>query len=229
MNEDGGFRTALFVVDSTPDSGLREAGFQHQASHLSPGELFRRGSHHPYKVTDTVTRSIGQRLEFQLGYRKSNHMNPNWPQQDIFCSRVKEFAEREGLVTARGAIDIEQVSARFDLSPPTLKQFLQNKKRPRPHYDTLAQIAGVVGCDVTEFLDTPNTPPPGISAERWAQASERTRVLSSAMFEDLLKFPEDEQEAYYQLWLKGVAIGLSRREAEAKGKSAEGKKGGKKP
>ena len=155
-------------------------------------------------------------------------MNENWHQQEIFCSRVQESAELEGLVTKRGGLDIPALAARFDQSPATLKQFIQNKKRPRPHFDTLTNIAGVIDkvvkCNVMEFWDDVNTPIPGVPQERWADASERDRVLASAMLEDLMAIPEVEKEAYWELYKQGVFKGLARMKAEQESKEGKGGK-----
>ena len=142
-------------------------------------------------------------------------MNELWPQQENFCSRVKDFAEREGLVNRRGTVDIPGTAARFDLSPPTLKQFLQNKRRPRPHVNTLISIAGIVGCDFMEWMDSVNSPIPGVTDDRWARASEQDRTLASAILADLMAIPEAEKDAYYQLWKQGMAIGQARMAAES--------------
>jgi transcriptional regulator with XRE-family HTH domain len=157
-------------------------------------------------------------------------MNPNWSQQEVFCSRIKEYAEHEGLVSARGALNFPALAARFDLGPTTIKQFVQNKKRPRPHFDTLNNIAGVINkvvpCKVMESWDDVNTPLPGVTPERWAEASERDRVLSSALLEDLMSIPEAEKEAYLKLYDEGVFKGLARLKVEQEAKEGAG---GKKP
>lgn len=85
-------------------------------------------------------------------------MNETWPEQEVFCLRVREFAEREGYLTPRKGIDLERLAPVFDLAVNSLKQFLQNKRRPRPHYDTLAKIAETVGVSVTEFMGAGGPP-----------------------------------------------------------------------
>jgi len=145
-------------------------------------------------------------------------MNALWPEQEVFCTRVEDFARREGLLTKRGGIDIPAVAARFDLSPATLKQFRQNKKRPQPHVDTLEAIAGVIGSDADEFRDSPNKPLPGVPKDRWASASRQDRALASAILADLMAIPEAEKDSYYKLWKQGIEIGRARVEAEKKPK-----------
>ena len=124
-------------------------------------------------------------------------MNKNWPQQEIFVARVKHYCEKNGLTTPRGAIKLDIVADLFNLSEITLKQFMQYKSRSRPHYDTLAFIAGVIGCSVTEFLDDPGDPPLGIPLDRWTELSERERALASEMLADMtatdLSLPEKEE------------------------------------
>jgi transcriptional regulator with XRE-family HTH domain len=114
------------------------------------------------------------------------NMNKNWPQQEVFCQKVKQFCERNGLTTTRGAIKLDIASDLFNLSEITLKQFLQYKSRSRPHYDTLSFIAGVIGCSVTEFMDDPGDPPPGTGQEKWSEMTERERVIASTMITDIV-------------------------------------------
>jgi transcriptional regulator with XRE-family HTH domain len=109
-----------------------------------------------------------------------------WLQQRIFAEKVKEYCQKNGLLTSRGAVRLDVVSDLFNLHEDTLRQFLQNTSRKRPHIDTLTHIAGVIGCSVTEFLDSPNNPPPGMPNEKWAALSEQERALASAMLTQIV-------------------------------------------
>jgi transcriptional regulator with XRE-family HTH domain len=108
-----------------------------------------------------------------------------WVQQGIFVERVKDYCKKNGLLTARGAVKLDATADIFNLNNETLRQFLQNRSRKRPHINTLSHIANVVGCSVTEFLDAPSDPPPGISNERWAELSERERVIATEVLMDM--------------------------------------------
>jgi hypothetical protein len=112
-------------------------------------------------------------------------MNKNWPQQDAFRERVREYCEKNGYMTERGAIQIGAVADLFGLAEITLKQFLQYRLRSRPHYDTLAYIAGVVGCSAMEFMDDPGGPPPSMPTLRWTELSQEERVIASALLADV--------------------------------------------
>lgn len=205
MDGNGCVRMALDLPNCTPDGGLGQASGLDQTGHFTSGELGVVDLHTDM-VTNPVTKSMDQRLVSSIGYRKSNQMNPNWPQQETFCNRVKEFAKEKGLVTPRGSLMLEPLAALFDVSPPTLKQFLQNKLRPRPHYDTLSHIAGVIGSRVTEFMDDPGEAPPGVPLDKWADASERDRVINSAMFSDITAddLSEEEKDELYRAWKETV-------------------------
>jgi len=72
------------------------------------------------------------------------------------------------------------VADMFGLHEDTLRQLLQDTTRKRPYIDTLIQISSVLGCSVTEFLDAPSDPPPGMSLERWSGLTERERMLASS-------------------------------------------------
>ena len=79
------------------------------------------------------------------------------------------------------------VAELFNLGEHTLKQFLQYKSRVRPHLDTLTHIAGVLGCSVSEFVDDPGEPPPGMQKKKWAKLSEQERVFASTMYADITR------------------------------------------
>jgi len=108
-----------------------------------------------------------------------------WVQQGIFVERVKDFCRKNDLLTPRGAVNLDATADIFNVTNDTLRQFLQNRSRKRPHIDTLTHVANVVGCNVTEFLDAPSDPPPGISNEHWAELSERERVIATEVLMDM--------------------------------------------
>jgi len=112
-------------------------------------------------------------------------MNKRWPQQAVFAERVKEFCRKNGYLTPRGAVRMDVVADLFGLHEDTLRQFLQNKGRARPHIDTLTHIARVLGCRVTDFLDAPGDPVPGTRPEAWEKLSEQDRAHATAFFGDL--------------------------------------------
>jgi transcriptional regulator with XRE-family HTH domain len=112
-------------------------------------------------------------------------MNENWPAQETFCQRVKAYCEKNGLVTPRGAIKLPEAAALFQVSEITMKQLLQHKLRKRPHYDTLAKIAGIVGCPVSLFMDDPGGPLPGMAHAEWGGLTETERAYATAMYSDI--------------------------------------------
>jgi len=107
-----------------------------------------------------------------------------WVQQGVFAESVKEFCRRNGLLTPRGAVRLDIVSDMFNLTEETLRQFLQNRSRNRPHIDTLSHIASVIGCKVTDFLDS-SDPIPGMPRKTWSQLSPQDRAYATAVFSDL--------------------------------------------
>jgi transcriptional regulator with XRE-family HTH domain len=124
-------------------------------------------------------------------------MNEKWPQQEVFCERVKQFALKNGYTTPRGAVRLDIVADMFNLQEQSLRQFLQHKLQKRPRYSTLAYISGILGCSVTDFLDDPGDPPSGVPSDRWTEMSERERVIASVMLADMtaadLTLPEKEE------------------------------------
>ena len=112
-------------------------------------------------------------------------MNEVWPQQEVFCDRVKRFAKENGHTTKRGAVQTDAVADLFNLSEGSLRQFLYFKRQRRPSHKTLVHIAGVLGCSVLEFLDDPGQAPPGLDPARWAGLTERERTLAAEMLADM--------------------------------------------
>ena len=108
-------------------------------------------------------------------------MNKSWPQQSVFAERVKEFCIQNDLLTKRGAVRFDLVADLFNLNEDTLRQLLYDSTRKRPYIDTLLHISGVLGCSVTEFLDAPGDPPPGMSTEKWSSLSARERSMASSL------------------------------------------------
>ena len=128
-------------------------------------------------------------------------MNKRWPQQPVFAERVKEFCRGNGYLTKRGAIQMEAVADMFGVHEDTLRQFLQDTSRKRPHLNTLKSIASVIGCSVVEFLESPNDPPPAaMSHELWGDMSERERSLVLSIIADIGSggLSLDEKEELYR-------------------------------
>ena len=129
-------------------------------------------------------------------------MNSRWPQQTVFRRRVEEYCKKNDLMTPRGAVNLVIASDLFDLTEDTLRQFLQDSTRVRPHINTLSRIANMVGCSVTEFIDAPNDPPPGTTLAHWAGLSERERVLARSLMADISSdgLSLAEKEALHKLF-----------------------------
>jgi hypothetical protein len=127
-------------------------------------------------------------------------MNKKWPQQGVFVERVKAFCRKNDLLTPRGAVKVDILSDMVDLNEDSLRQILQDTTRTRPHINTLSQVAKVLECSVTEFIDAPSHPPPGMSQEQWAELSEHERVLLVATLADLTSddLSAAEKEELYQ-------------------------------
>jgi hypothetical protein len=112
-------------------------------------------------------------------------MNKRWPQQWVFVEKIKEFCKTNGLLTPRGAIKMDVVADMFNLNVDTLRQFLHDSSRRRPHINTLTHISGVVGCSVMEFLDAPANAPLGLTPGQWAGLGERERALALSLLADI--------------------------------------------
>jgi hypothetical protein len=110
-------------------------------------------------------------------------MNENWPQQERFCQRVREFAEaHEGCIGKKGGLQLDKLAQLLDTPEGTLKQWVHHKDRIRPNYPNLKKLADKMGVNIMEFIDAPAVPAPGVDETLWAKASEMERVINSMMF-----------------------------------------------
>jgi transcriptional regulator with XRE-family HTH domain len=112
-------------------------------------------------------------------------MNKRWPQQGVFVEKIKNFCKTNGLLTSRGAIKMDVVADMFNLNEDTLRQFLHDSSRRRPHINTLTHISGVLGCSVMEFIDAPANAPLGLTPRQWAGLDERERALALSLLADI--------------------------------------------
>lgn len=100
------------------------------------------------------------------------------------------------------------------IAAESLKQYYSGKHVPGR--DLLLRMASVLGCSIADLVDDPGGAPAGIDPAKWAELTEKKRVLMSAMLEDLLAIPEGEEDAYFALWKQGQAIGRVRRAQDSK-------------
>ena len=142
-------------------------------------------------------------------------MEKQWGQRRVFVERINEFCRNNGLLTPRGAVKMDIAADLFNLHEDTLRQFMQNSSRKRPGINTLTHIASVLGCSVTEFLDSPNDPPPSIPRERWGCLTEKERGLVTSMISEIasLDLSEADKEFLHNnfLALKKSLIQLKKR------------------
>ena len=126
-------------------------------------------------------------------------MNEYWPQQEIFCQRVREFCKVHGYLTKRGAVQLGVLSRLFHVSEDTLRQYLQYKSKRRPDYDRLAHIATVLGVSVTQFTGNPGEAPPSVAQAKWNEASCEDRLFASTVLEDVMAdnlSPAEKEELF---------------------------------
>ena len=176
-------------------------------------------SHDPIVVCDT-TKSRRNAIDTLSSVRQHSLMDI-WPQRERFKTLVNAYRRKHG-------IDRATMADRLGIKESHLHGLLYDK-RVRPSLDVVQKAAEVFEVSITELIDDPGGAPPGMDPDKWAEASDRDRVLASAMLEDLMVIPEEEKDAYYQLWKQGVMIGRARMAAEEKAKKSSEGKGGKKP
>ena len=132
-----------------------------------------------------------------------------WTRVDALRRRIREYQDRTGRTQAEVAEDLGTTYG-------TLRWWLAGVRPPKNA--NLQNIVAVLGppCSMAEFIDDPGSPPAGLPADLWDQASDQDRALAMAILEDLQGIPETEKAAYYQLWKQGIAIGRARVQAEKK-------------
>ena len=134
-----------------------------------------------------------------------------YPKRPLFREWVADAKKK--LSATNNADVAEKV---MKVLPNTLNKWLGKSQTHKPNPEALQLLGNFLERDYRLLLEDPGMAPPGIDPKKWSEASERTRVLASAMFQDLLSFPEDQQQVYYELWKKGQEIGRARMAAEAK-------------
>ena len=121
-------------------------------------------------------------------------MRDIWPQRQKFKSALEEYQAKTGKKQAEVAEDL-------NMSLHGLRQVLYQKGR-RCSFETAQKASALFGVSVTEFLDDPGAPPPGVGHEKWAAISERDRVIASAMFADITadQLTEAEKDELYRAY-----------------------------
>jgi len=163
-------------------------------------------------VCDT-TKSRGHQID-TLSFGRQHPEMEIWPQREKFKSLVNAYRKKHG-------IDRATMAECLGVKESHLHGLLYDK-RVRPSLDVVQKAAEVFEVSITELIDDPGGAPPGMDPDKWAEASNRDRVLASAMLEDLMTIPEEEKDAYYKLWKQGVLIGRARMAAEEKLKKKPG-------
>ena len=137
----------------------------------------------------------------------------SWPQYQKFRQVAKEYQAKTG----EGQ---RTISEKLGINLFTYRNYLYGSKKPG--IKTLKAAARLFGCSITEFVDDPGAPPPGIDRNAWAVVSERDRVLCSAILEDIRSITNEEKDAYYDLWKQGVFRALSKMKVEEISKRSRG-------
>jgi hypothetical protein len=121
-------------------------------------------------------------------------MQDIWPQRENFKRALEKYQVKTGKKQAEVAEDL-------NMSLHGLRQILYQKGR-RCSFETAQRASALFGASVTEFLDDPGAPPPGVDQEKWAVISERDRVIASAMFADITadQLTEAEKDELYRAY-----------------------------
>jgi transcriptional regulator with XRE-family HTH domain len=121
-------------------------------------------------------------------------MRDTWPQRENFKRALEKYQAETGKKQAEVAEDLK-------MSLHGLRQILYQKGR-RCSFETAQKASALFGISITEFLDNPGAPPPGMDQEKWALIRERDRVIASAMFADITadQLTETEKDELYRAY-----------------------------
>lgn len=110
-----------------------------------------------------------------------------WKQVELFKKRVRDYQDQTSKTQAKVAEDL-------GTSYGTLRFWLSGVRPPKR--ENLQRAAALFGCSILEFIDDPGNGPEGIgiSADRWAKASERDRTLLMQMFDGFLDMPDEMKD-----------------------------------
>ena len=109
-----------------------------------------------------------------------------------------------------GATNNAAVAPLLGIAPTSLNKYLGKSPTHKPSPEALKLLGDFLGRDYRVLLDDPIAAPSGIAEERWADADEDTQILLSALFEELMNFPPDEQARYVKHFKEGMALGKAR-------------------
>lgn len=121
---------------------------------------------------------------------RCHHPGMGWERVDVLRSRIKEYRSRTGKTLA-------QVAKELGTSHGTLRFWLSGTRPPKK--ENLQKLAALLRCSITDFIDDPGASPTGSHHEKWIDATERDRIIASAMFHDITadELTESEKDELY--------------------------------
>jgi len=83
--------------------------------------------------------------------------------------------------------------------PTSLHSILYDKTRP-VGTDFIQNWAALSGHSITEYIDDPGRPVPGVAQEQFGEASEQERVILRGIAQDLAKLTPEQRRAASEAW-----------------------------
>jgi transcriptional regulator with XRE-family HTH domain len=117
----------------------------------------------------------------------------DWAHRENFKTHLTRYRKERG-------ITLDQVALELGLTRNSLMGYLYKKDGARPGLDKLQKAAALFGCSVTEFLDDPGAPVPGVAPQGYGEASEEERVMLRAIAADLAGLTPDTRRAAFEAW-----------------------------
>jgi len=139
-----------------------------------------------------------------------------WGQREAF---------REWVAEARTKLDAPSnaaVSKYLGIAPTSLYKYLSPNETHKPGADVLKKLGDLIGRDYRLLLDSPAAQPAWLGDEQWQGATERDRMIASAMFADIRAedLTEQDKEELYAAWKEALARARRYKEMNKQGQGS---------
>ncbi|MCL1893948.1 MAG: hypothetical protein FWG02_06925 [Holophagaceae bacterium] len=119
-----------------------------------------------------------------------------WNHRELFREWVAEAKTKLG--TTNSAV----VSEYLGLAPTTLYKYLSKNATHKPSTDVLKRLGDFLGRDYRLLMDVPDRCPDGLEEDKWAEATERDKLIARAMFADITadQLTESEKDEIFRAY-----------------------------
>jgi len=125
-----------------------------------------------------------------------------------FWGQREAFREWVALAKAKlNAPTNAAVSEYLGIAPTSLYKYLSPNGTHKPGAEVLKKLGDLIGRDYRLLLDGPTTQPAWLDEDQWHGASEKDRMIASAMFADIRAedLTEEDKDELYKAWREALA------------------------